>query len=304
MNALQRTARAALGAATLSLAALPAFGDGGASQQEIRAMKARLQQSPPKPADYSAQPYPGAEIDLDCSADQSANRQPNMMAYCYYTRDPYEKVDAFLKGPGRPTNGVRATADRGDYAVGGLVKIPNVTRLTYFVNLKAKAFHEGFPAEPPPAAELVAPLYPGSTYDKECSAAMSFEALSKPKWRRVYCYATTDPAPTVSKAFPNEYKNSTRHGVQLDIVKVRGTPAVTQIQYWLVAGATPAPAAAPGPRSDASPAAPSSDAAGMPLQAAAAAPAPAVAPMAKPAAPDAAAQAADAANKLRGLFGR
>ncbi len=289
----------AVGAA---LAACVAWADGVASPQEVRAIRTRLQKSPPTSTDYAAKPYPGALLDADCSADASAPRQPAMMVYCYYTKDPVDKVRAFVKAEGKPRNGVNVTAEESDVAVDGRVTIRNVTRITYWVNAKTKAFHEGFPADPPPAAELIAPLYPGATYDRECSAAKSLEARGGTKWRDVYCYVTSDPAQAVGKAFDSEIRYTSKRGVQVDLVEVSRQPTTTQIQYWLAA-AGPQVKAAP-PASEAKPVA--EPAAQPAAQSAApqAASSPPVAASPKPQNADGAAQALDTVNKLRGLLGR
>lgn len=285
----------AIGAA---LAPSVAWADGVASPQEVRAIRTRLQQSPPTSTDYAAKPYPGAVLDADCSVDASAPRQPAMMVYCYYTRDPVDKVRAFVKGEGKPRNGVNATVEESEVAVDGRVTIRNVTRITYWVNAKAKAFHEGFPADPPPASELIAPLYPGATYDRECSAAKSLEAGGGTKWRGVYCYLTSDPTQAVGKAFDSDFRYTSKRGVQVDVVEMSRQPPTTQIQYWLAAAGPQVNAAAPA--SEARPAAQPAAQSAAP-QAASSLP---VAPSPKPQNADGAAQALDTVNKLRGLLGR
>ncbi len=285
----------AIGAA---LVAPVAWADGVASPQEVRAIKTRLQKSPPTPADYAAKPYPGAALDADCSADASAPRQPAMMVYCYYTKDPMDKVRAFVKGEGKPRNGVSVTVEESEVAVDGRVTIRNVTRITYWVNAKAKAFHEGFPADPPPASELIAPLYPGATYDRECSAAKSLEARGGPKWRGAYCYVTSDPMPTVAKAFDSDFRYTSKRGVQVDVVEVSRQPPTTQIQYWLAAAGPQVNAAPPASESR-----PVTQPAAQPAEPQAASSPPAAATP-KSQSADGAAQALDTVNKLRGLLGR
>jgi hypothetical protein len=63
---------------------------------------------------------------------------------------------------------------------------------------------------------LIAPLYPGATYDKECSAAKSLEAKGKPKRRQVRCYVANEPSGTVGKAFDMEFTATSKRGVQVD----------------------------------------------------------------------------------------
>jgi len=231
---------AALGGTTV---AAPAFADRVATPEEVRALKARFTGSPPTPADYAAQPYPAARFDADCSARESAPRQPDGWVYCYYTLDSYDEVRAYLKAGGKPGGGVHATVEEGVVSVDGQVTIDNVRVIRYFTHPPTMAFYASFPADPPPATELIAPLYPGARYDKDCSAARSLEIRSKPKWRQVWCFVTTDPAGTVGQAFDSDFLATSKRGVDIDIVEVSRTPPVTQIEYWLTAA--PAAAAAP-----------------------------------------------------------
>jgi hypothetical protein len=155
----------------------------------------------------------------------------------------------------------------------------------------------GFPASPPPAADLIAPLYPGATYDKECSAAKSLEAKGKAKWRQVWCYVANEPKGTVGKAFDMELTSASKRGVQVDLIEVSRTPPVTQIQYWLTAAPPQAAATAPpqpAPQPSQQPA---------PSQEVPAPPGSAPAPPPSGSAPTAG-EAIDTVNKLRGLFGR
>jgi len=289
---VQPISRAAT-AATLAIVAatvpLLSHADGGATPEQIRAVKTSLAKSPPKPEDYAAQPYPGATLDADCSAFATASRQPQVSVYCYYTRDPQEKVRAYVAGPGKPRHGVTATVEKANVAVDGRVTIPEVTRITYWVNHKTRAFHESFPTTPPGDVELIAARYPGAAYDVECSADKSMEAQGKPKWRKVYCFTSSDPYARVQQAFDLEVRSTPRRGVQVDLTEVSRDPPVTRIEYWMSSG--PPHAAAPAAPAEGMPAPQTVSA--LP----AAAPAPATAP-------NPASQAADTINKMRGLFGR
>ena len=92
------------------------------------ALRAKLAKSPPQPADYAAQPYPGAKFDPECSAEATAPRQPDGAGYCFYTLDPVDKVQAFVKGAGKPRNGGVSVSVREDVvSVDGIVKIDKVT---------------------------------------------------------------------------------------------------------------------------------------------------------------------------------
>ncbi len=294
MCSIRRSVATAMLALAAAVLAPPSHADGGATPEQIRAVKATLVKAPPKPSDYAAPPYPGAMLDPDCSAFATAPRQPEVTVYCYYTRDPLDKVQTFVTGPGKPKHGVTATVENANVAVDGRVTIDKVTRITYWVHHKTRAFHEGFPAAPPDDTELIAARYPGAAYDVECSAVKSMEAQGKPKWRRVYCFTSTDPYGKVQQAFDLEVRSAPRRGVQVDLTEVSRDPPVTRIEYWMSSG--PPHAAAPAAPAEGTPAPQTVSA--LPAAAPApAAPAPATAP-------NPASQAADTINKMRGLFGR
>jgi hypothetical protein len=269
----------------------PARADYVASPEEERALRAKLIRSPPKPADYAATPYPGAKFDADCSADNTAPRQPDGAVYCFYTRDSVDTVRAFVKGTGKPKNGVSVSVEEGDVAVDGVVKISDVTIITYWTSRSTMAYYESFPADPPPAADLIAPLYPGATYDRDCSAEKNLDAKGNTKWRKVWCYVAQAPAQTVNKAFDSEITSTSRHGVQVDLVEVSQAPPVTQIQYWLTTAPPKTTAPAASSASSVGTTSPKSDSAG----------APAAAPVS--AEQDVAKKTKDTINKLRGLLG-
>jgi hypothetical protein len=289
MNASRRSVRWVLAALAAVVVAPPAPADNVASPEEIRALRAKLAKSPPKPADYAAQPYPGATFDADCSAEHTAPRLPDSAVYCFYTRDPIDKVQAFVKGAGKPHNGgVHVIVGDDDVVVDGIVKISNVTMITYWTTPSYMAYYDSFPDSPPPAADLIAPPFPGATYDKECSAAKSREAKSNPKWRQVWCYVANEPYATVVNAFDLDLRSTSKRGVQVDLNEVSRTPPVTQIQYWLTtappqAAAAPTPATSPSNASSASTTSPAADPA--------------------PAPTDAAKKAKETVDKLRGLWG-
>jgi hypothetical protein len=71
---------------------------------------------------------------------------------------------------------------------------------------------------------LIAPLYPGATYDKDCSAAKSLEAKGKPKWRQVWCFVANEPYAKVRDAFDLELRSTSKRGVQVDLTEVSFDP--------------------------------------------------------------------------------
>ena len=295
MNANRRWMQAVLAVLATAVVATPALADYVASPEEIRALRTKLAKSPPQPADYAAQPYPGAKFDAECSAEATAPRLPDGAGYCFYTLDPVDKVLAFVKGAGKPRNGgVHVTVGEDVVAVDGNVKIDKVTMIKYWTSKRSMAYYDSFPSSPPPPAELIAPLYPGATYDKDCSAAKTLEIKQKPKWRQVWCYTVNEPYGKVSDAFDLELRSTSKRGVQVDLTEVSLDPPVMQIEYWLTAE-PPQAAATTAPTTPAEPSA----------SAAVPATAPATAPTAEPAsAPtDVAKKTKDTVDKLRGLFG-
>ena len=124
------------------LALLPtlAAADYVATEEEEAAMRARIAKNPPTAETLTAQPYPGAKLDPVCSAAQSAPRQPQMMVYCFYTRDPIDKVQAHLDGPGKPDPAVYVRADRGNVVdAQSRVTIADITKIAYYVNVASPA---------------------------------------------------------------------------------------------------------------------------------------------------------------------
>jgi hypothetical protein len=292
MNANRRWLQAALVVLTTAVVAPPALADYVASPEEIRALRTKLAKSPPQPADYAAQPYPGAKFDAECSAEATAPRLPDGAGYCFYTLDPVDKVQAYLKAAGKPRNGGVSVSAREDVvSVDGIVKIDKVTMITYSTKPSYMAYYDSFPDSPPPAADLIAPLYPGATYDKDCSAAKSLEAKGKPKWRQVWCFVANEPYSKVRDAFDLELRSTSKRGVQVDLTELSLDPPVMQIQYWLAAE-PPQAAAATTPTT-------------TPAESSASAAVPATAPTAEPAsAPtDVVKKSKETVDKLRGLFG-
>lgn len=127
---------------TCVLALLPtiAAADYVATEEEEAAMRTRIAKNPPTAETLTAQPYPGAKLDPVCSAAQSAPRQPNIMVYCFYTRDPIDKVQAHLSGPGKPDPAVYVRADRDSVVdAQSRVVISDVTMIEYYVNVAPPA---------------------------------------------------------------------------------------------------------------------------------------------------------------------
>lgn len=297
-----RSSRIVAAATAVSLAVAAgvptARADYVASPEEVRALRQKLAKSPPTTADYAAKPYPGAIFDAECSARHAATRKMESGVYCFYTRDPIEKVRNYLQKEGKPRNGAWATVANDVVTVDGQVKIDAVVMITYWADRKAMAYYESFPANPPPPSELIAPLYPGATYDKECSAAKTLEAKRKPRWREVWCYSVNEPASSVRKAFDLDFRSTSKRGVQVDFSEVSQDPPVTQIEYWLTSAPPEiaAPTTQPAPRG----------AVAQPVSAKPQVPSTASQTSAPPTepAPNPASQAADTINKMRGLFGR
>ncbi len=140
---------------TCVLVLLPtlAAADYVATEEEEAAMRSRIAKNPPTSATLTTQPYPGAKLDVVCSGSKSAERQPQTMVYCYYTRDPIDKVQAHLSGPGKPDPAVYVRADRDSVVdAQSRVVISDVTMIQYYVNVAPQA------AQKPAAAAAPAPL--------------------------------------------------------------------------------------------------------------------------------------------------
>lgn len=300
----------ALAVLAAAFAFTPAHADYIATPEEIRALRAKFASSPPTASDYAATPYPGAIFDAECSARATAPRKDVATVYCFHTRDPEERVRAYMKAEGRPRNGVRVDVGEGEVKVDGVVRIPKATVITYWTYPAVMAFHASFPASPPSAAELIAPLPSDARYDKECSATKSLEARRNPqRWRQVWCYVVDAPVGTVAQSFDSDFRFTRKRGVQVELVAVSTSPPLTQVQYWLTTAAAESAAPAAQPPQPQPP--PQSASTPGPQPAQTATPQPAATPgepppPARPAASgaDAASQTLDAVNRLRGLFGR
>lgn len=263
----------------------PARADYVATAAEEKAMAAKIAKSPPSAADLGGAPYPGAVLDVRCSADRSASNRGNPMQYCYRSRDPEAQVKAYYDGPGRPYG------DRpyvGNDSPG--------TMILHSVDAKKRAFLDAFPAEPPSAAELIAPVTTGARYDRSCSALRSWSDRQRSDVRRVYCYVSDADTTSVRREL-GDYLGTRKYGVQVMAVDASAPSARTRIEYMLLTAGPEA--AAPAPATAATPSA-------APVATTSPAPAPTAEPVPPAAAPapDAVKQATDAVNKLRGLFGR
>ena len=182
--------------------ALPgvALADYVANDSEIAAMKAKILKSPPTAETLTAPPYPGSQLDAECSADQSASNQSDPMVYCLYTKDSLDKVKAYLAGPGKPAAWVSVFADTDVVAEKGIVKNADVTQVRYFVSAKRKAAAQAAAANPPPApaaaaapspttanggtastAEATRPVAPAEKSDATPAAEKAVEAVNKLK---------------------------------------------------------------------------------------------------------------------------
>ena len=176
--------------------ALPiaALGDYVADESEIAAMKAKIMKNPPTAETLTAPPYPGSQLDAECSADQSATNQADPMVYCLYTKDSLDKVKAYLAGPGKPAAWVSVFADTDVVAEKGIVKIADVTQVRYFVSAKRKAAAQAAAANPPPApaAPAAAAPSPATTTEGTASTANAAEPTAPAD--------KSDATPTAEKA--------------------------------------------------------------------------------------------------------
>jgi hypothetical protein len=181
----------AAGVLALPIAALA---DYVADDSEIAAMKAKILKNPPTAETLTAQPYPGSQLDAECSADQSASNQADPMVYCLYTKDSLDKVKAYLAGPGKPAAWVSVFADKDDVAVRGQVTVADVTQVRYFISAKRKAAAQAAAANPPtaPAAATAAAPSPTTPNAGTASAAEATQPASPAE--------KSDATPTAEKA--------------------------------------------------------------------------------------------------------
>jgi len=169
-----------------------ALGDYVADDSEIAAMKAKILKSPPTAETLTATPYPGSQLDAECSADQSASNQADPMVYCLYTRDSLDKVKAYLAGPGKPAAWVSVFADTDVVAEKGIVKIADVTQVRYFVSAKRKAEAQAAATNPPPAPAAAAAPSPTTANEGTASTAAATEPAAPAE--------KNDATPTAEKA--------------------------------------------------------------------------------------------------------
>ncbi len=176
--------------------ALPgvALADYVADDSEIAAMKTKILKNPPTAETLTAPPYPGSQLDAECSADQSATNQADPMVYCLYTKDSLDKVKAYLAGPGKPAAWVSVFADKDDVAVKGQVTVADVTQVRYFVSAKRKAAAQAAAANPPPTPAAAAAAAPSpATANGETASTAEATQTAAPAEK-------SDATPTAEKA--------------------------------------------------------------------------------------------------------
>ena len=187
---------------TCVLALLPtiAAADYVATEEEEAAMRARIAKNPPTAETLTAQPYPGAKLDVVCSGSKSAERQPQTMVYCFYTRDPIDKVQAHLSGPGKPDPAVYVRADR-DSVVNAQnnVVISDVTMIEYYVNVAPPAAKKPAAAAPAaaeaPAAAAATPAVDATPAAAAAAAPAAAQPVQEPAAAK-----QEDDSPNVQKA--------------------------------------------------------------------------------------------------------
>ena len=182
---------------TCVLALLPtiAAADYVATEEEEAAMRARIAKNPPTAETLTAQPYPGAKLDVVCSGSKSAERQPQTMVYCFYTRDPIDKVQAHLSGPGKPDPAVYVRADRDSVVdAQSNVVISDVTMIEYYVNVAPPAAKK--PAAAAPAAGAAAAA---ATPAVDATPAAAAPAAAQPV-QEPAAAKQEDDSPNVQKA--------------------------------------------------------------------------------------------------------
>jgi hypothetical protein len=161
-------------ACILTLLPTIAAADYVATEEEEAAMRTRIAKNPPTAETLSAQPYPGAKLDVVCSASKSAERQPQTMVYCFYTRDPIDKVQAHLSGPGKPDPAVYVRADRDSVVdAQSRVVISDVTMIEYYVNVAP-------PAAKKPAAAATSTAAAAPTPVADATPAAAAPAAAQP----------------------------------------------------------------------------------------------------------------------------
>lgn len=167
--------KAAFVACVLALLPTIAAADYVATEEEEAAMRTRIAKNPPTAETLTAQPYPGAKLDVVCSGSKSAERQPQTMVYCFYTRDPIDKVQAHLSGPGKPDPAVYVRADRDSVVdAQSRVVISDVTMIEYYVNVAPPA------AKQPAAAKAPAATAAAATPAVDSTPAAAAPAAAEP----------------------------------------------------------------------------------------------------------------------------
>jgi hypothetical protein len=188
----ETTMKAAFVICVLALLPTIAAADYVATEEEMVAMRTHIAKNPPTAKTLTAQPYPGATLDVVRSGDQSAERQPRMMVYCFYTHDSIDKVQAHLDGPGKPDATVYARADRGSVVdTRGRVTIRDITQISYYVDLAPPT------AKKPAAAASAAATAPTPVIDATPAAAAP--AVAQPTQEPVVTKPEDDSA-SVQKA--------------------------------------------------------------------------------------------------------
>jgi hypothetical protein len=155
-----------------------ALADYEPNDAEIAATKAMILKNPPTAETLTASPYPGSQLDMECSSIQSAENKADPMVYCLYTRDSLDKVKAYLAGPGKPAAWVSVFADKDDVAVKGRVTVADVTQVRYFVSAKRKTAAQAAAANPPPTTAPAAAAAPSPATANEGTASTT--AVTQP----------------------------------------------------------------------------------------------------------------------------
>ena len=96
------------------------------------------------------------------------------MVYCFYTRDPIDKVQAHLSGPGKPDPAVYVRADRDSVVdAQSRVVISDVTMIEYYVNVAP-------PAAKKPAAAATSTAAAAPTPVADATPAAAAPAAAQP----------------------------------------------------------------------------------------------------------------------------
>jgi hypothetical protein len=131
-----RVGRFALLSSILVSAVLPpsAYADTVVDASTERALVAKFRQSSPSQTDFATNPYPGAVFDPVCSAQESAPRTV-VTVYCFYSRDPLDRVTAYAKEVSKPHPGVNVIVRQRDVSdENSRVKVRGASVISYWVN--------------------------------------------------------------------------------------------------------------------------------------------------------------------------